>query len=466
MTSRNDLLLLSAAELVAGFRARRISPVEVCRATFANIAAINPALNAFQALHEDSAMAQALLSETRWRRGEPIGPLDGVPCTIKDNLLTIGWPTLSGSRTVDPQQAWQEDAPGTARLREAGAVMIGKTTMPEFAWKVMTDSPLFGVTRNPWDTAHTPGGSSGGAAAATAAGMGVLALATDGGGSIRVPASRCGLVGLKPTHGRVPDYPPSRFGTNSHVGPIARTVRDCALMMNVISRPDARDWYALPTWQGDYLGEAKGGVKGLRMAYSPDLGSGVPVDPEVVAACRAAADTFRRLDAAVEEIAVDPALYTLGSEAYFVLRYVMQADLLRRIPPERQVLMDPVLLEQSTAYAGRFDVFDYLEAEQQQRVFGSRLNQLLDTFDVLICPTIQSLPERVEAPGPEPHFTAVFNASRHPAMSIPCGLSKSGLPIGVQIVAGHYRDGLLMRVAAAFEAECGFPALPIGRHRP
>jgi aspartyl-tRNA(Asn)/glutamyl-tRNA(Gln) amidotransferase subunit A len=188
-------------------------------------------------------------------------------------VLTIGWPTLSGSRTINPDKAWSEDAPGTARLRESGAVLIGKTTMPEFAWKVVTDSPLSGITRNPWNPDVTPGGSSGGAAAATAAGKGVLALATDGGGSIRVPSSRCGLVGMKPTFGRVPDYPPSRLGTNSRAGPITRTVRDCALMLNVITKPDPRDWYGLPVFEGDYMAMLQAGVRGMRLLYSRDLGS-------------------------------------------------------------------------------------------------------------------------------------------------------------------------------------------------
>ncbi|WP_218511017.1 amidase family protein [Variovorax sp. dw_308] len=456
----NDLLRLPATELIEGYRTARFSPVEVCRATFDAIAALNPTLNAFQHLDEDGALLQARRSQERWSRGAPIGALDGVPATVKDNILTKGWPTLSGSRTVDPQQAWEEDAPGTARLREAGAVLIGKTTMPEFAWKVMTDSPLFGITRNPWNPGFTPGGSSGGAAAATAAGLGVLALASDGGGSIRVPASRCGLVGLKPTHGRVADYPPSRFGTNSNIGPITRTVRDCALMMNVIARPDPRDWYGLPPHEGDYLDALAGGVKGLRLAWSPDLGSGVAVDPEVAMAAHKAVEVFRALGAQVDEIAIDPALYALGSRSYFVLRCVMQAGLLRALPPARLPLMDPYLL--ASCRENDFDVVAYSEAEQDRRRFGVALNLLLDGYDALVCPTIQSLPEPVEAKTPEPFLTAIFNASRHPAISIPCGLSSAGLPIGVQLVAAHSQEAKLLRIAAAFEAEHGFAPLPIG----
>lgn len=456
----SGLLRLSAAKLSEGYRAGNISPVEVCRATFAAIGAVNPAINAFQHLDEAAALADARASEERWMRGAPLGPLDGVPVTVKDNILTRGWPTLSGSRTVDPHQSWDEDAPGTARLRESGAVLIGKTTMPEFAWKVMTDSPLFGITRNPWNPAFTPGGSSGGAAAATAAGLGVLALASDGGGSIRVPASRCGLVGLKPTHGRVADYPPSRFGTHSNIGPIARTVRDCALMMNLIARPDPRDWYALPPFPGDYREGLDAGVEGLRVAYSPDLGSGVSVDPEVAAAVRNAAEVFQQCRADVEEISIDPAVYQRGSHSYYVLRCVMQAGLLRHLSAAQQALMDQDLL--ASCRENVFDVEAYADAEQDRRRFGLELNLLLDRYDALLCPTIHTLPEPVEARAPQPYLTAVFNASRHPAVSIPCGLSSAGLPIGLQLVAAHHQEARLLRMAAAFEAAHGFPTLPIG----
>jgi aspartyl-tRNA(Asn)/glutamyl-tRNA(Gln) amidotransferase subunit A len=457
----NDLLRLTATELVQAFGAGRLSPVEVAQATFTNIAATNPRLNAFQLLDEEVGMAQARASEARWQRGAPLGPVDGVPTTIKDNVLTAGWPTLSGSRTINPDQAWGEDAPGTARLRECGAVLIGKTTMPEFAWKVMTDSPLSGITRNPWNPGVTPGGSSGGAAAATASGMGVLALATDGGGSIRVPASRCGLVGMKPTFGRVPDYPPSRFGTNSHAGPITRTVRDCALMLNVITKPDPRDWYGLPVFEGDYMATLQAGVRGMRVLYSRDLGSGAPIDPEVEAVTRAAAERFRSLGATVEEVAIDPALYRLGSDSYFVIRCVMQADLVRRMPMERQALMDQELLRSCREHD--FALAAYFEAEQQQRLFTMQLNAVLAGCDLLLSPTIQSLPEKVEAETPEPYLTAIFNASRHPALSIPCGLSAAGLPIGLQLVGAHHAEATLLRAAAAYEDAFGFPALPIAK---
>jgi len=321
-------------------------------------------------------------------------------------------------------------------------------------------SHTFAVTGPPWNSAFTPGGSSGGAAAATAAGLGALALSTDGGGSIRAPASRCSLVGLKPTHGRVADYPPSHFGTNSNVGALTRTVRDCALMMNVICRPDERDWYNLPPYSGDYITALDGGVKGLRVAFSADLGSDAPVDPEVAASVRDAGDVFRRLGATVEEVTIDPALQERGHRSYLVVRCVMQRGLLRRLSPEQQALMDPDLL--STCNENVFDLDAYTDAEQERRLFGVEFNLLLNKYDILLCPTVHTLPERVEAKSPEPYLTLLFNFSRHPALSIPCGLSVSGLPIGVQLVAAHYREPLLLGAAAAYEAEHGFPKLPIG----
>src|SRR6204780_113361 len=240
-----EITRLSATELVGLYRRRELSPVEATRAVLARIDSRNAATNAYCLVRDDEALASAKQSEQRWRAGEPAGLLDGVPVSVKDLLLTSGWPTLRGSLTIDKAGPWNVDAPAVARLREHGAVLLGKTTTPEFGWKGVTDSPLTGVTRNPWDPGRTAGGSSGGAAAAVASGLGPLALGTDGGGSIRIPASFCGIVGLKPTHGRVPVYPPGTFGTPSHVGPMARTVADAALLLDAIGSPDFRDPLAL-----------------------------------------------------------------------------------------------------------------------------------------------------------------------------------------------------------------------------
>src|SRR3982751_3339542 len=294
-----DLCGLSATALLDGYRKHELSPVEVTRAVLARIEKLNPVLNAFN-LISDHALEDAKASEARWMSGQTKGLLDGVPVSIKDIILPRGWPTLRGSKTVDPKGPWNEDAPATARLREHGAVLIGKTTTPEFGWKGVTDSPLTGITRNPWNPNKTPGGSSGGAAAALAAGMGALAVGTDGGGSIRIPCSFTGLFGIKPSFGRVPAWPLSPFGTVAHVGPITRTVGDAALMLNVLSLPDARDWHALPYEPRDWRMGLEHGVRDVRIAWSPNLGY-AKVDPEVLSIVEKSIGVFKNLGAKVEE---------------------------------------------------------------------------------------------------------------------------------------------------------------------
>src|SRR5687768_14489133 len=276
----SDLCALTATELVDAFRRKTLSPVDVTAAVLKRIEALNPALNAFNLVAAEEAVQHAKAAEARWMRGQPKGLLDGVPVSIKDIILTRGWPTLRGSRAVDAKGPWNDDAPATARLREHGAVLVGKTTTPEFGWKGVCDSPLTGITRNPWNTAKTPGGSSGGAAAAVAAGMAPLAVGTDGGGSIRIPCSFTGLFGIKPSFGRVPAWPLSPFGTVAHVGPMTRSVADAALLLNVLSQPDARDWHALPYEPRDYRMGLEDGVQQLRIAFSANLGY-AKVDAEV-----------------------------------------------------------------------------------------------------------------------------------------------------------------------------------------
>src|SRR3954471_13745004 len=264
-----DLCALTATELLEGYRKHELSPVEVTRAVLARIEKLNPVLNAFN-LVSDHALDDAKASEARWMSGQTKGLLDGVPVSIKDIILTKGWPTLRGSKTADPEGRWSGDGPATARLKENGAVLLGKTTTPEFGWKGVTDSALTGITRNPWNLAKTPGGASGGAAAALAAGMGALAVGTDGGGSIRIPCSFTGLFGIKASFGRVPAWPLSPFGTVAHLGPMTRSVTDAALMLNVLALPDARDWHALPCERRDWRFGLDEGITDLRIAYSPD----------------------------------------------------------------------------------------------------------------------------------------------------------------------------------------------------
>src|SRR5258707_10483072 len=266
MSGDRELGFMSATELLDAYRRKALSPVEATKAALARLERLEPKLNAFVLVDAEGALAAARESEAGWVKGVPKGLVDGVPTTIKDIVLTKGWATLRGSRLTKRDQEWSEDSPAVARLRAHGAVFLGKTTTPEYGWKALGDSPLTGVTRNPWSLAHTPGGSSAGAAAALAAGIGALAIGTDGGGSIRIPASFCGLAGIKATFGRVPAYPASAMGLLSHVGPMARSVDDVALLLSVLAGTDARAPYRLPPGAADDHQALGARGKGLRIA--------------------------------------------------------------------------------------------------------------------------------------------------------------------------------------------------------
>jgi len=452
----SDLLTISAVDLLEAYRTKRVSPVDVTRAVLQQIDILNPVLNAFCFVAPD-ALAMAGQSEARWMSGEPKGPLDGVPVSIKDILLTRGWPTLRGSRTVDPAGPWIHDAPAVARLRESGAVLLGKNTTPEFGWKGVTDSPLTGITRNPWNPAKTPGGSSGGGAAAVAAGMGPLTLGTDGGGSIRIPCAFTGLFGLKPSFGRVPAWPLSPFGTVAHVGPMTRTVHDAALLLNVISRPDARDWFALPADMRDYLEGLDDGVSGWRIAYSPDLGY-ADVDPEVAALVKQGVMRFVALGARVEE--VNPGIAG-AAEIFRRHWYSGAAYLLRNFTPEQKALMDPGLVEVAEQGA-QIGMLELVDAVQKRGALGTAMNQFHEQYDLLLTP---ALPLAAFDAGREvadvmkenrwtewTPFSYPFNLTQQPAASIPCGLTRAGLPVGLQIVGPRYEDARVLRAARAFES--------------
>jgi aspartyl-tRNA(Asn)/glutamyl-tRNA(Gln) amidotransferase subunit A len=455
-----DLALMPASKLAKLFRRGKASPVEALQAVFAQIDKLNPVLNAFQAQDRDGAMKAARASEKRWKKGKPLSAIDGVPTTIKDTLWTIGMPTLFGTKANDPSGPWTQDAPASGSLRAAGAVIFAKTTTPEYGWKGVTDSPLFGITRNPWNTDKTPGGSSGGSAASLAAGMGTLSVGTDAAGSVRIPASFSGLATLKATFARVPVYPPSAQGTLSHVGPMARTVTDIALMMNVITRPDAREWYGLPYDGMDYVKALKGSLKGLKIAYSPTLGFVKNVDPEVAAAVAKAAKVFARLGAKVTE--VDPGIPDT-TEILDTHWMGNVSVLLKRFSPEQQKLMDPGLLRARDVGAAQSQS-DYISAMNKRQEIGATLNVFMAKYDLLLTPTMPIPAFDVGMSTPKggddislgwTPFTFTFNLSRQPAASIPCGLTKAGLPIGLQIVGGHYRDALVLRAAKAFEDEIG-----------
>ena len=460
------IALMSATRLTEHYAQRSLSPVEATRAALSVIAGRDGVLNAFRLVDEKAALDAAQRSEARWLKGEPLSPVDGVPTSIKDLLLTEGWPTLRGSRLIDPDQAWEEDAPAVARLRQGGAVLLGKTNTAEFGWKGTTDSPLAGVTRNPWNPALTPGGSSGGAAAGLAVGMGALALATDGGGSIRNPAGFTNLCGLKPTFGRVPAYPPNPVGTLANVGPMARTVSDLALMLTVISRPDPRDWLSLPYEAADYRDGLGAGITGLRVAFSPNLGF-ARVDPEIAAHVAAAARRFKDLGAYVDE--VDPGIGDV-TRIFDIHWQVGVANALGKAPPDALALLDPGL-DKFVLAGSRVQLADYLEAQNARIAAGQKMRLFHEEYDLLILPTlaVPAFPvERRAPPGVDEDdfaawtpFSYPFNLTLQPALSVPCGFTGAGLPVGLQIVGAMYHDALVLRAAHAFEQ-----AVPLSDNHP
>ncbi|MFF0737570.1 amidase [Streptomyces chartreusis] len=454
-----DLTALTAVQLLDGYRKGDFSPLDATRAMLERAERIQPEVNAFVRLTADEALARAGESAERWRRGEPAGLLDGVPVTVKDILLLRGSPTLRGSKTVADKGHWQEDAPSVARLRAHGAVFLGKTTTPEFGWKGVTDSPLSGVTRNPVDPTRTAGGSSGGAAAAVALGAGPLALGTDGGGSVRIPAAFCGIFALKPTYGRVPLYPASAFGTLAHVGPMTRDAADAALLLDVIGAPDSRDWSALPPAPGSFAAALSGGVRGLRVAYSPSLGGQVAVRPAVAAAVRRAVERLAGLGAYVEETDPD---FTDPVDAFHTLWFTGAARVTQHLGPHQRELLDPGLREICGAGA-RMPALDYLAAVDVRMELGRRMGRFHDSYDLLLTPTlpITAFEAGAEVPKGSGHrrwtgwtpFTYPFNLTQQPAATVPVGTDGDGLPIGLQIVAARHRDELVLRAAhALYEA--------------
>jgi aspartyl-tRNA(Asn)/glutamyl-tRNA(Gln) amidotransferase subunit A len=452
----DDIAWKTATELRSLYRRGALSPVETAQAALGRIRRYNGALNAFMVIDADGAMAQARASEARWRAGQPLSPLDGVPVTIKDTVDLKGFPTRAGSRT-SPETPAVQDCPPAARLREAGCVILGKTTTPEYGWKGMTDGPLFGITRNPWNLERTPGGSSGGAAAALAAGIGTLAHGTDGGGSVRIPATHCGLFGLKPTFGRVP-YAPHRgaFGTLVASGPITRSVSDAALMLNEMAKPDARDWYALPYAAEDFSGALWDGVTGLKIAVTTTFG-GAQTDPEVASLVQAAAHVFEQLGASVEEVGEVTAPLRPRFEKYWLAGF---GETLARIPRERWPELDPGFLNLAEAglSVSRADAY---AGELARIELGTEMQLFHQRHDLLLMPTIPASPVNASVPyhaqGNDrwtraTPFTVAFNYTGQPCATIRCGFTSDGMPAGLQIVGPKCSERLILRAAAAYEA--------------
>lgn len=461
MSYSTDLHARSAHELLAGYRSGAFSPVEVVHSVLAQIERWEPHIAATWLLRPEAALAQARASEQRWRRGEPLGALDGVPITIKDNIATQGDPTPLGTRAV-PLVPAAADAPPAARVREAGAVIVSKTTMPDYGMLSSGLSTFHPLARNPWDVARTPGGSSAGAGAAAAAGYGPLHLGTDIGGSIRLPAGWCGIVGLKPSLGRVPIDPPFM---GRAAGPMARSVADAALLMQVLAQPDARDCMALPPQAIDWSLAWRQALplKGLRIGLWLDAGCGLPVEPAIRIAVEHAAQLLQAQGAEIVPMApiMTPELLA-GLDHFWRMRSMLDIDALT--PAARDAVL-PVIRTWAESARGMSgpDVFRAWNATHATRVATQRA---LQGFDYVLSPTspVGPAPAEWASPTNDPlrglehiGFTVPFNMGEQPAISVNCGYADapggSGKvwPIGLQIAGQRFDDLGVLRLAHAFE---------------
>ena len=455
--ANDDLRFMPAADLAAAIARRKVSPVDAVKAVLDAIDDTKT-LNAWVTVDADAALKAARAAErAAMRRGARLGPLHGVPFGVKDLVITKGVRTTFGT-PLYRDNVPTEDAPSVARMKAAGGIMIGKTNTPTFGWVGVTDNLIFGLTRNPWNPERTPGGSSGGAGAALAAGMAPLHIGTDGGGSIRKPSAFTGTFGLKASYGRVPVYPASAAWSVSHVGPMTRTVKDAALMLNVIAGPDERDPYSLPAERVDYVKALKGSLKGLRVAYSETLGLAPAVDPEVRDATAKAARVFRELGCRVE--ATNPS----WASPWEPWRAIFLGGIAARLAPylDRKKEIDAGLLaivEESLAWPPA----KYVQAWVDRLAWCAKAMAFFERYDLLLTPTVASppFPHGILYPGEidgvkvgreaSSIFTYPFNLTGQPAASVPCGFTKDGLPIGLQIVGRRFDDVTVLRASAAFE---------------
>jgi aspartyl-tRNA(Asn)/glutamyl-tRNA(Gln) amidotransferase subunit A len=458
--SDRPLTWLSASELTTLYARRELSPVEAVEAMLARAAKLQPHLNAFVLIDEAGARSAAKASEGRWLKGVPLSPLDGVPTSIKDTTPVKGWPTRYGSHAADETPA-AESAPAVERLQGAGMVLLGKTTTPEFGWKALTDSPLQGTTRNPWNPAHSPGGSSGGASALTAAGVNPFNHGNDGGGSIRIPAAHTGLVGLKPSYGRIAQHPAdSPFTDVVSQGVLSRNVHDTALALNVLAGPDPRDWRSLPADPRDHTVGLEDGVRGLKLGLSLDLGH-VKADPEVRALVAAAARRFEQLGAVVED--VGPLIEPLQN-SFEPLWIGSFATRLRQIPTQLHGKLDPGF--RAAAEKGlAITLADYARAYEAKSRLARDMALWHRQYDLLLAPVTPTAAPPVETLYNSDAFprwtkgapyTLPFNLTGQPAASMPAGLANTGLPIGIQIVGPARADHLVLRAMRAFESAGGW----------
>lgn len=460
-----DLCFTPAAELAPMIRQKEVSPVELMAAVLARIEACEPKINAMARVTSDSAMDAAKAAETALMKGDDIGPFHGIPVTIKDLNLVKGVTIERGSRTQKGFVA-DADAPFVARLKRAGAIIAGKTTVCEFGWKGVSQSPLTGITSNPWKLGYNAGASSAGAGAAAAAGYGPLHQGSDGAGSIRMPAHFSGIFGHKPTYGRVPNWPVGGGDNTAHVGPMVRDVRDGAMMMSIMSGPHPLDHTSLEAGPADYVGRLNEGIKGKKVAFSPDLGH-ARVDQEVAELVQAAVTVLASdLHAKVEQ--VTPGWGKDGPEIIRVM-YPVQATSNAKYLAEHESEMDPGLvamlkvgLDLTTA--------QYQEARDRKSKYVAAMARFMDDWDFLVTPTVSTAAFPAERIVPDhwpehpwdwlqwAEFSYPFNLSGMPAATVPCGFTKDGLPVGLQIVGKRFDDLGVLQASQAFAKACPWAA--------
>ncbi|SNY98448.1 amidase [Halomonas sp. hl-4] len=447
---------LTAVTALERFGEGSLSPEALVDDCLGRIARDNPKVNAFTCVNEVEARRLAEKSAQRWQAGAPLGPLDGIPVTIKDLTLTKGLPTRLGSTTTAPDGPWEVDAPISRHLRNAGAIVIGKTTSPEFGWKGVTDNPLHGITRNPWKIELTPGGSSGGAAAASALNLGLLHQGSDAGGSIRIPCSFTGTFGIKPTFGWVPQWPASAMSTLSHLGPITRTVTDSALMLNVMAQPDPRDGYSGNPRGPNWLTPPPVDLRGWRIAFSANLGY-VEVAPDIAQRVEEAVAHLEELGATVER--VDPG-FSDPLRTYNKLWFAGATQALEKLDEQQQAALDPGFLD--IARRGQdVSLSDYLAARRERSELTAHMAAFHQQYDLLVTPTMPIAPFAAGHNVPPggayrdwmdwTPFSYPFNLTQQPAASLPCGLDSQGLPVGLHLVADKYQDLKVLQAAQLLE---------------
>ncbi len=459
---KDELCWMPATELARMIRSKDVSPVEVVEAFLTRIERVNPQINAYCTVTADHARAAAVEAEAAVGRGDRLGVLHGVPFSLKDLTPTKGIRTTMGSKIFE-HNVPQEDAILAERLRDAGAILLGKTNTPEFGCKPFTDNRLFGATANPWALTRSAGGSSGGAAAAVASGLGPLAEGSDLAGSIRHPAAWCGVVGFKPSQGRIARYPNlTAWNAMSSNGPIAHTVADAALMFAVMTGPDPRDPLALPATGEDWARlPYQADVRGLRVAWTPDLGGSAPVDPSVASVCQSATRVFSELGCTIDEASPE-----IGSirDPFLALNASLRQATVGKYLDQWREHMDPVLVRRIEV-SQTLTASDISRAEVERSAYHHRLRRFFERYDLLVLPTTAMTASPLDAPLPtqiggrtiRDHLdmllhTYAFNLSGYPAISVPCGWTGDGLPVGLQIVGGWRQDALVLKAGAGFEA--------------